>query len=276
VLEVNPGYFILRQNKCTNFEAPFIYIMLGPDGAFMHDTGASGPGVNQELLRIVNGIVGDRPLTVGHGHGHGDHTAGDSIFESRPNTRVIGTGAQAVSRAYGIDPWPTGTGQINLGGGRIIDVVPIPGHADDSVAFYDRHSRDMLTGDSLYPGNIFNGGDETFRASNRRLWEFAQRNGVRNVLGSHIEMTGRPGVNYPYPGRDHSASEQSLVLRSRHICQLAHADRTAANWPAGLPADCTPPYTPQEVEGIRQAEEAAGRGWQQQGDETVFPDFLVP
>ncbi len=278
VLEVNPGYFILRQNKCTNFEAPFIYIMLGPDGAFMHDSGAGGEGVNEELLRIVDRIVGDRPLTVGHGHSHGDHVAGDSALRNRPNTRVIGAGAAAATAAYGITSWPTGQGQINLGGGRIIDVLPIPGHASDSVAFYDRQSGDMLTGDSLYPGNVFVSAPEQFAASNRRLWEFTARNNVRNVLGSHIEMTDRPGVNWPYPHSDHSTSEHSLVLRRRHICQLSLASNPRSPVPTNTNGSavpgCNPPYTQAEVGAIAAQEQANGR--QLEDGEIRFRDFLVP
>ncbi len=277
VLEVNPGYFILRQNKCTNFEAPFIYIMLGPDGAFMHDTGAGGAGVNDELLRLVNQIVGDRPLTVGHGHSHGDHVQGDSILATRPNTRIVGGGATGVSAAYGITDWPTGQGKIDLGGGRIIDVLPIPGHAGDSVAFYDRQSGDMLTGDSLYPGNVFVSAPEQFAASNKRLWDFTAKNKVRNVLGSHIEMTARPGVNWPYPHSDHSSSEHSLVLRRRHICQLALASNPGdapKNSDGSAVAGCVPPYTAGEVAAIAAQEQANGR--QLEEGEIRFKDFLVP
>ena len=54
-------------------------------------------------------------------------------------------------------PWKGGeflrlkVGRIDLGD-RIIDVIPIPGHDVLSLAYYDRQTGILLTGDGLYPG----------------------------------------------------------------------------------------------------------------------------
>lgn len=161
-LEVNPGYFIIRQNKCITFEAPFMYLMIGETGAFLHDTGDSHSAEDFPLRALIDGILARKEketgkpihLTVGHGHAHGDHVKGDHFFHDRPNTTVVGLKPEAVASAYGISDWPNGTGVLDLGG-RKISVIPIPGHEPSSVAFYDHATGDLLTGDSLYPGNIF-------------------------------------------------------------------------------------------------------------------------
>jgi len=52
--EYNPDLFILRQSGCTNFEKPFLYLMLGSKEALLIDTGAAGASVApviEELLR---------------------------------------------------------------------------------------------------------------------------------------------------------------------------------------------------------------------------------
>jgi len=45
--------YILRQNKCHNFEAPFLYLLFGTEKALLLDTG-DDPGPDRELpLRSV-------------------------------------------------------------------------------------------------------------------------------------------------------------------------------------------------------------------------------
>lgn len=228
VMELNPGYFVIRQNKCITFEAPFMYLMIGENGAFLHDTGANHSADEFPIRELIDGILAKkekelgRPihLTVGHGHAHGDHTAGDHHFRDRPNTTVVGLRPTDVAKAYGIQNWPNDIGTLDLGG-RKLSVIPIPGHEPSSVAFYDHATGDLLTGDSLYPGNIFLSGAQwkTFRASVARLKEFSDKNKVRNILGSHIEMTSTPGKDYPY-GSTYQPEEHQLPLYQRHLDEL--------------------------------------------------------
>ena len=37
----SPTSFILRQNKCLSYEAPFMYVFIGDDRALLIDTGAT-------------------------------------------------------------------------------------------------------------------------------------------------------------------------------------------------------------------------------------------
>lgn len=228
LLEVNPGYFIIRQNKCITSEAPFMYLMIGESGAFLHDTGDSHSADDFPLRSLIDGILARKEketgrsihLTVGHGHAHGDHVQGDYFFYGRPNTTVVGHDPESVGKAFGISDWPNGVGSLDLGG-RKLSVIPIPGHEASSVAFYDHATGDLLTGDSLYPGNIFLSQSAwgTFRESVSRLKTFTGKNPVRNILGSHVEMTNTPGKDYPY-GSTYQPEEHPLPLYQRHLDEL--------------------------------------------------------
>jgi len=228
LLEVNPGYFIIRQNKCITFEAPFLYLMIGETGAFLHDTGDSHSAIDFPLRDLVDRLLAKkekelgRPLhlTVGHGHAHGDHTKGDRFFADRPNTTVVGLRPSDVAKAYGIKNWPNDIGTLDLGG-RKLSVIPIPGHEPSSVAFYDHATGDLLTGDSLYPGNIFLSKSQwpTFRTSVSRLKDFSKKYPIRNILGSHVEMKSSPGQVYPYRTL-YQPEEHQLPLYQRHLDEL--------------------------------------------------------
>lgn len=226
VHQVNEGYFVIRQNKCVNFEAPFIYLYIGDTGALLLDTGASDDPAEFPLREFVDKILKSRPngdklkLTVAHSHSHGDHMAGDNQFTNRPNTTVVGGEPEEVAKAFGVKDWPNGTGQIDLGN-RKLDIIPIPGHEASSIAVYDQQSKDLVTGDTLYPGNIFlspnNWGE--FRSSVKRLHEFSQKNTVRNILGAHIEMSSTPKQDYPYQSTYHP-HEHRLPLYQKHLDEL--------------------------------------------------------
>ena len=43
----NDDTYILRENKCINYQGPFIYLLFGQDKVFMQDTGAA-PAANSE------------------------------------------------------------------------------------------------------------------------------------------------------------------------------------------------------------------------------------
>jgi len=140
------------------------------------------------------------PLIVMHSHEHGDHIWGDTAVQAlqdpaMPITFVAPT-VEAVSKFFGIDPWPTGLGQVDLGG-RVLNIIPIPGHARASIALYDRATGIVLTGDSLYPGRLYITDFPAFQASTERLIAFLEGKPVAHVLGNHIEETGTPFKDFP-------------------------------------------------------------------------------
>jgi glyoxylase-like metal-dependent hydrolase (beta-lactamase superfamily II) len=141
--------------------------------------------------------LGDLDLVVAHSHAHGDHVAGDAAFADRPRTTVVGHDTAAVHAFFALAAEePDAAVPFDLGG-RLVDVLPIPGHHASSVAFHDRATGLLHTGDTVYPGRLYVDDPAAMAASLDRLVTFAEREGVRHVLGCHVEMTRRRGRDYP-------------------------------------------------------------------------------
>lgn len=215
VHKYNDTTYILRQNKCDTFEAPFIYLLIGTQSALSLDTGATS---TQTLRDTIRGLIGTKPLLAAHSHAHGDHTASDGKFRADASTTVVANSVAGQQQAFGIARWPDDLGHYDLGG-RALDVVAIPGHEQTHIAIYDRQTGLLLTGDSLYPGLLFISDWAAYRASIHRLAQFAAGVPVAHVLGAHIEMTSTPKVNYPY-GTTYQPDEHVLQLTTAHLTEL--------------------------------------------------------
>jgi hydroxyacylglutathione hydrolase len=140
----NPQTFILRENLCATFEAPFMYLLIGSTKALLIDTGdVTDPNQMPLAKTVMNLLPGDEaaklPLLVVHTHRHLDHRAGDGQFAHLPNVQVVGFDIDSVRRYYNFSDWPNGLAQIDLGD-RTIDVMPTPGHNETEVSFYDRNT----------------------------------------------------------------------------------------------------------------------------------------
>jgi hydroxyacylglutathione hydrolase len=211
---------------CTNFEGPFLYLLFGEDKVLMEDTGATA-NPPLPLKRYVGRVIAQWlgacgkssiDLIVAHSHAHGDHTAYDAAKATMPNATVVGTSQSAVASFFGITSWPTQIASYDLGG-RVVDVIPIPGHQTAHVAFYDRNTKLLLTGDTLYPGRLYISDFPTYVASIQRLVDFSGANEITWVLGTHIEMQNVPGQQFPF-GSTHHPNEHPLELTPGHLVEL--------------------------------------------------------
>jgi hydroxyacylglutathione hydrolase len=223
--QFDPNTFIIRQSKCQNFEAPFMYLLIGTKRALLLDSGARPqPSHPCPIQETVSDILhqwqnaNDRhelEIVVAHSHAHGDHTAGDYQFRGRPNTTIVSPALDEVKMFFGLSQWPDGSSTLDLGG-RSLVIFPIPGHEPSHIAVYDSLSHVLLTGDTLYPGLLTVQDWEAYRASATRLAQFAKHHPISLVLGAHIEMKSEPGQRYEI-GTTFQPDEHSLPLTAKHI-----------------------------------------------------------
>jgi flavorubredoxin len=136
------------------------------------------------------------PLKVVHSHGHGDHKANDFQFLNQPNVELVGPTLESNIQFFKINDWPNRSVIYDLGN-RELTIIPIPGHDLTSIAIYDSQTQWLLTGDTVYPGRLYVRDWEAFKKSIQRLSNFCNAQKVSFLMGNHIEMADRPGVDYP-------------------------------------------------------------------------------
>jgi len=219
ILALNAHTFILRQNKCLHYEAPFIYVLFGSEKVFIQDTGATENPEQFPLYDTINTLVTayenkhglkDLHWIVSHSHSHSDHIGGDNQFKHRKNITLIAPKSDAMHTFFGFNDWPNTSKTFSLGQ-RILTILPLPGHQQESIAVHDNQTNIILTGDSFYPGRLYIKNWSIYKKSIRTLLSFAQSKNVSTFLGTHIEMSNIAGEDYQI-GSTYQPNEHSLVL----------------------------------------------------------------
>jgi hydroxyacylglutathione hydrolase len=221
----NPKTFVLRENLCATFEAPFMYLLIGSTKALLIDTGdVADPNQMPLAKTVMNLLPGDEPaklpLLVVHTHRHLDHRAGDGQFAHLPNVQVVGFDIDSVRRYYNFTDWPNGLAQIDLGD-RTIDVMPTPGHNETEVSFYDRNTGLFFSGDFLMPGRLLIDDTNADLASAKRVAAFVKDRPVTFVLGGHIELDAT-GETFPWESQYHP-HEHALQMSKDDLLALPAA-----------------------------------------------------
>jgi glyoxylase-like metal-dependent hydrolase (beta-lactamase superfamily II) len=191
VVQYNEDTYILRENVCVHWEAPFTYLLFGNQGALLIDTGATPEAAYYPLRATVDGIITrwsqmrrkkHVPLTIALTSAEDiAQNQGLGQFKGRPDTTLA--------------PHPS-VALIDLGD-RIIDVIPTPGAHKDGITFYDHYTDFLYTGDLLFPGKINISNDQDYVASLERLKQWRDAHSVKWLMGGHIEMQFVPGKAYP-------------------------------------------------------------------------------
>lgn len=229
---------ILRESMDVSCEAPFMYLLFGNERALLIDTGSTPDAEVFPLRRIVDSLIEEwleknrresYSLIVSHTHGHYDHTFGDSQFTGRENTVLIDKEIEAAKQFFGIENWPSDNAKLDLGG-RIVDILPTPGHDSREITYYDRWTGFLLTGDFIYPGRLYVEDYKSYVESLEKLREFSQDHHVRYLLGCHIEMKGETGMDYPMKSI-YQPDEPPLQMTPETLTKVTEAFKEIAGKP---------------------------------------------
>jgi glyoxylase-like metal-dependent hydrolase (beta-lactamase superfamily II) len=175
----------------------------------------------KRVLELLPGEdKGKIPLLVVHTHGHLDHRAGDAQFASLPSVKVVPADLQSVKGFFAFDNWPDGIAQVELGS-RTVDVIPTPGHHPSHVAFYDRRTGILFSGDFLMPGRLTIEDWAADYASAMRVVDFFKTRPLTHFLGGHIELDA---AGHAYAWRSHyHPNERPLELSKEDLLALPPA-----------------------------------------------------
>src|SRR5262245_39575035 len=225
VHQYEPQTFILRQSLCADFEANFIYLLIGSDKALLIDTGAVADPKAMPLAKTILELLPEKdhkrlPMLVAHTHRHLDHRAGDPQFASLPPVEVVPFDLPGVRAFFGFNDWPNGIAHIDLGG-RTVDVIPTPGHNQTHLAFYDDKTGILFTGDFLMPARLLIEDAGAYRESALRVIDFLKTRQLTHILGGHIELNAA-GRAYRF-GSHYHPNEHRLELTRADLAGLPPA-----------------------------------------------------
>lgn len=225
VHQYNARMFILRENPCTTFEAPFMYLLVGSTKALLIDTGDIADPSVVPLAETFMGLLpadgaAKLSLLVVHTHRHLDHRAGDPQFTRFSNAQVVGFDIDSVRSFYKFTDWPNGLAQVDLGD-RTVDVIATPGHSETEVSFYDRSTGLLFTGDFLMPARLLIDDTSANVASADRIAAFVKDRPISFVLGGHIEMNSA-GELFPWESQYHP-NEHALQMTKDDVLALPAA-----------------------------------------------------
>jgi len=227
VFQYDESSYILRQNKCLSYEAPFIYVFIGEEKILVVDTGAAASPKDFPLYdtiqslnkkHIVDGEVDKREILVVHSHSHSDHYGGDSQFIGKPNVTVVEPNDDGINEYFAFKNWPDQQTKLDLGG-RSITIIPTPGHQEQAISIYDPQTQWLLTGDTFYPGIVYVKNWNDYKNSIARLLSFTNDHDVSLILGAHIEMKSNAGEYYEI-GTIYQPNEASLILKTKDLLAL--------------------------------------------------------
>ena len=216
VYRVDDGVFALVEPK--QFQETVAYLILGSERGLMFDT-----GLGMSPIRGVVEQLTDLPITGVNSHTHYDHVGGNGEFDhvlavdsaytranqrGFPHSELAGEVAAASfcgGPPEGLDtdsfhtrPW-TSSGinsdedELELGG-RVLEILHIPGHTPYALAMLDRENGLLWTGDTFYDATIWLYVPETdldqYERSLERLGEFSSSS--RRLLPAHNTVSAEP------------------------------------------------------------------------------------
>ena len=235
VHQYNNHTFILRQNPAIHWEAPFMYLLFGSEGAVLLDTGATAEAEYFPIRATVDALisrwqqvngVSNLPLTVVPLGSEVSQTEGLGQFEGRPDTSIMLPTETARKELFesGLQT------SLDLGGGRALTLISTPGVDAAAITIYDPYTDFLFTGNSFYAGRLVIRDFSAYKDSLKRLLSFAAANPVMWAMGGRIEMSDYPGLDYRlrsnYRPREHDLHLPASLLQDCYdIVRLINGEK---------------------------------------------------
>ena len=168
------------------------YLLLGASRAILFDSGSG----KRDIRPVIEALT-SLPVTVIFSHAHFDHAGNHHRFDSV----AMFDHASLRERVTDGHFWPTLAQYYKVGrpriavsewwevdetvdlGGRELEIVPVPGHAPESIALLDRERHQLYTGDFIYNGELLVTDLERCLESTTTL--ISRTDGDETLFGAH-------------------------------------------------------------------------------------------
>lgn len=181
-----PGLWELNDGLCRSF------LIEGREKALLWDTGMGAFDIRKEVRTLT-----DKPLEVVLSHGHWDHLGGLLQFGRvwlHPDDEEL----MCKSHRERHNGDPRGrvqlcfltAGQVFDLGGKTLEIVPIPGHSEGSVALLNRAEGYALTGDTFQDRQIILFGENSDICHYQQTLRYflALKKDIHRLYPSHCPM----------------------------------------------------------------------------------------
>lgn len=229
----NDHTYILRENKAINYEGAFMYLFFGNRVAMLIDQGSTSSPALFPLRQVVDEVIvawerefgqSNTRLIVANSHLHGDHYAAWNQFVDRPNTVMVGLTHEEMMDFWGFTNYPDQRLEFDLGGREFV-ITGTPGHQSSEIAFYDKWTDLLYTGDMFYRGRLYLEDWDAWAASIERLRRLADDYPVSHLVNNHIEMTREAKVDYPI-GTTWQPEEPPMQMTLSMLDEAVQATKT--------------------------------------------------
>ena len=190
-----------------------IYLLIGTENSFLFDTGATP---RRDITKVVASLTSNHVIAM-PSHLHYDHIGGLPRFQDIwlvdvPFTRSLpttGDGLVTVPTevhigdvdpefAFRIPPfrvsrWVQPGATIDIGG-KTLRVIWTPGHEEAEVVVYDETDNILLSGDHMYPCELYVQKTTDYLASATLL--LGVINPATRLYGAHCASAGVPAMSY--------------------------------------------------------------------------------
>ncbi len=215
------------------FQEVISYLIVGSDRALMFDT-----GLGLVPIRPVVEQLTKLPVEVLNSHTHFDHVGGNAEFDriaamDTPYTRANARGfahdalagevaaksfckgppKDADTAGFRTRPWTktrsvAGGDRIDLGG-RVLEVLHVPGHTPDALALLDRGNGLLWTGDSYYDGTI---------------WLYVPETNLDDYERSIASLAAlAPALKTLLPAHNTASADPKRLLQAKEAIRQVHA-----------------------------------------------------
>ncbi|MDR3227493.1 MAG: MBL fold metallo-hydrolase, partial [Prevotellaceae bacterium] len=217
VSKLDKGVYVME-----TFDKTTMYIVEGAKRALLIDTGTKCDSLDKIVRKITS-----KPFDVVLTHNHGDHSGNIQYFDEvymHPADTVL----ELNKKFTGKYKWLNEGDVFDLGGGRKIETLLMPGHTPGSVVLLDKTINAVYTGDAFGSGHVWlqlrpHLSMKIYHKSCVRMEKIMQEQNITKIYCGH------------YPSVKH-AFGMSYIIEMKNLAEKISAGDTVGSQPYPVPS----------------------------------------